>query len=104
MRGPATGRGVLVLLGAVLVLGACGSTPSLDTADVASQVEAALAEQVGGEFAVTCPPAVTAESGAMFTCTATDERSGDEVDVEVVQEDDRGSFRWSIASPGVPDS
>ena len=104
MRGPARRRGVLVLLVAVLALGACASTRSLDTTDVASQVEAALAQQVGGEFAVTCPTAVPAEAGAAFTCTATDERSGDEVAVQVVQEDDRGSFRWSIASPGVPDS
>lgn len=74
---------------------------SLNVGDVERQVESDLAERRDVEVEVSCPEEVEAESGGEFTCTATDPE-GNELDVDVVQEDDDGNVDWDVAMLNMP--
>ena len=97
----ATLRGAVALL-AALSLAACSSSASLQPADVEQQITRGLAEQVGGEFEVTCPSPLPAEAGYTFTCEVADRTGGSTVAVTVVEDDDAGTFRWRVTVPGSP--
>lgn len=94
----ATLRGAAALL-AALSLAACSSSASLQPADVEQQITQGLAEQVGGEFEVTCPSPLPAEAGYTFTCDVTDRTGSTTVAVTVVEDDDAGTFRWKVTGP-----
>ena len=85
-----------------LILLASCAAPTLRSPDVEQQIGSALAEQVGGRFAVTCPTGISAESGAGFTCTVTDEQTQTRLTVEVRQEDDQGAFSWRMVPASAP--
>lgn len=95
--------GMLVMAG---VVSGCAGGSALRAADVESQIASGLADQVGGEFAVTCPVEIPAEAGYRFTCSAQDAAGGSPVSIEVVEDDDSGAFSWrvsSVASPAATD-
>lgn len=77
----------------VLILGACTST--LEGGDIEEQVAADVKEQQGVEVDVACPDDIEPKKGAKFTCTATDP-DGNEIPIEVVQEDDEGNVNWTM--------
>lgn len=87
------------LLGAALVLSSCASTSSLRPSDVEDQISQGLSTQVGGEFAVSCPSSLPAESGYTFTCAVTDRTDGTTSTVTVVEDDDTGAFTWKVTAP-----
>lgn len=64
------------------------------------QIAAGLAEQVGGDFAVTCPTGVPALAGMTFTCSVTDASDGRTIMVTVTERDDAGGFDWRVQAPG----
>ena len=83
----------------LLVLVGCSTPPTLRSVDVQDQIEAGLADQVGGDFTVVCPSGVPAEAGTTFTCSVTDEADGTTVDVIVTESDDSGGFEWRVRVP-----
>lgn len=63
------------------------------------QIARGLTEQVGGDFAVTCPTAVPAVAGTTFTCSVTDASDGRTIMVTVTEVDDAGGFDWRVQAP-----
>ncbi len=88
----------VALVVAVSTVAACGSSATLRVTDVESALVAGFADQVGGAFTATCPSPLPAEQGHTFTCTVTDVGEGTTVDVEVVEDDGDGAFRWHATS------
>ena len=99
-------RGALAAMtvAAVALLSGCSSPPTLRSDDVQDQIEAGLADQVGGDFTVVCPSGVPAEAGITFTCSVTDESDGTTIDVVVTESDSSGGFEWRVQVPGGPAS
>lgn len=89
-------------LAAVIVsvgtLAACSTTKTLNTEDVQTAIAKGLTDQVGGTFDVTCPPEITAEKGATFTCQVKDPTDGTSATVTVTQEDADGKFNWKVTA------
>lgn len=79
---------------AALALAACAKT--VDSGDLENQ----LVEQFAGPDAegvsADCPDDEKAEKGNEFTCTLTDEKSGDTYDVQVTMTDDDGAFEAQL--------
>ncbi len=84
---------------ALVWLTGCSAPPTLRSDDVQDQIEAGLADQVGGDFTVVCPSGVLAEAGTTFTCAVTDESDGSTIDVIVTESDDAGGFEWRVQVP-----
>ena len=87
-------------MASLALLAGCSSPPTLRSGDVQDQIEAGLADQVGGEFTVVCPTGVPAEAGTTFTCSVTDESDGTTIDVVVTESDNAGGFEWRVQVPG----
>lgn len=85
-----------------LALAGCASPVTLDSTDVQTDIAAALTEQVGGEFTVTCPSAVEAVAGATFDCSVTDGTTGATRTVRVEQTDGTGGYSWRILPAPTP--
>jgi len=79
----------------------CSSPPTLRSGDVQDQIAAGLAEQVGGDFTVTCPTGVPAEAGTTFTCKVTDASDGSTLLVTVTESDGAGGFAWRVQAPSM---
>jgi hypothetical protein len=94
-----SGRGVAGLLTIGVTVVGCSSPPTLRSVDVQKQIAASLAEQVGGEFSVTCPTGIPAQEGTTFTCSVTDASDGSTVTVTVTESDDAGGFDWVVRAP-----
>ncbi len=94
-----TAVAVVLACASALAATSCSAAASLRSTDVQEAIAAGLREQVGGDFAVTCPTAVAAQEGAAFTCTAIDPADGAVVTIRVVQTDDQGAFDWAV-TPG----
>lgn len=90
-----------VLLGTASLTG-CASAPTIAPGEVESELVRGLAEQVGGTFSATCPSPIPAQAGQVTACTVTDETGDAAVEVEVVQTDTNGTFRWRVTSVGPP--
>lgn len=88
-----------VCFASLLVVAGCSAPPTLRSGDVQDQIEAGLADQVGGDFTVICPSGVPAEAGTTFTCSVTDELDGSTIDVVVTESDDAGGFEWRVRVP-----
>ena len=91
-RLPLAGAGVV---SAILVLGGCGGT-TLDVGKLEDEIASGIKKQAGQSTAVDCPDDVKVEKGARFDCTARAD-DGKRAKVRVVQQDDEGNVRWSIA-------
>jgi hypothetical protein len=91
------------LLLAVAALGvAC--TKSLDTTQLASQVESKLKTQFGdSDFTVHCPSSVKVQSGTTFTCTAT-VPGGQTLTLLLTQTNDHGDVDMKISGASGGDS
>lgn len=79
---------------AALALAACAKT--VDSGDLENQ----LVDQFGGgseSVNADCPDDEKAEEGNEFTCTLTDDDSGQSVDVQVTMTDDDGHFEAQLA-------
>ena len=63
------------------------------------QIASGLAEQVGGDFSVTCPTGIAAQAGTSFTCSVIDASDGSTVTVTVTETDDVGAFDWRVEMP-----
>lgn len=99
MRGVRGSLAVLSLVPMAVVTG-CAAPPTLRSGDVQDQIAAGLADQVGGDFAVTCPTGVPARAGTTFTCSVTDASDGRSIKVTVTERDDAGGFDWRVQAPG----
>ncbi len=72
---------------------ACSKT--VDSGDLEGQLAEQLAPQLGttkDQASVDCPDDEKAEKGNTFTCTFTDDKSGQSIDVEVTMTNDDGQF------------
>jgi hypothetical protein len=90
MRRWAAGAG----LGALVGLGACSGTTTLDQDDLEEQLRVQLSEDAGVDpdgVTVECPSGIEVEEGRTFDCELT-APNGDLVTVEVTLTDDDGSF------------
>lgn len=79
----------ILALAAALALAACSKT--VDSGDLEGQ----LVDQYGGNsdtVSADCPDDEKAEKGNSFTCTLSDSKSGQTLDVEVTMTDDDGHF------------
>jgi invasion protein IalB len=94
-----SGRGAAALLAVGVTAAACSSPPTLRSGDVQEQIASSLAEQVGGDFSVTCPTGIPAQAGTTFTCSVTDASDGRTVTVTVTESDDGGGFDWRVVAP-----
>ncbi len=77
-----------------LVIGGCGTTTTIDHADLESELREQLSADAGVDpegVSVSCPEGIEAEEGHEFTCTLT-APDGSEAIVEVTLTDDEGSF------------
>lgn len=94
---------IVLLFAATAALTACSIdfSKSLNVGDVERQVESDLVDRRDVDVEVKCPEEVEAEAGGEFTCTATD-TEGNELEVEVVQEDDEGNVDWDVAMLNMP--
>ena len=74
-----------------LALAACADT--VDSGDLENQLVDLFADS-GNDDAVSaeCPDDEKAEKGNEFTCTLTDDETGDSIDVVVTMTDDEGHF------------
>lgn len=97
-RGTTRYQTVSMVVLAVAILSGCASEPTIVPGDVESAIVRGLSDQVGGRFTARCPSPIPAQSGLVATCTVLDETGGAEAQVEVVQTDSEGSFRWRVTS------
>jgi Domain of unknown function (DUF4333) len=96
-RSPVAGLAVACLW-LVLVTAGCGDS-TLDTSRLEDQVKKTLADRTGFPIkSVSCPSDVKAEKGARFACTVTTDRN-ERVQVNVIQNDDKGGVTWKLAGP-----
>ncbi len=86
----------MVATASVALAAGCSSPPTLRSGDVEDQIASGLAEQVGGDFSVTCPTGIAAQTGTSFTCSVRDPSDGSTVTVTVTQKDDAGGFDWRV--------
>lgn len=82
----------------VLVLAGCSS--SIDVADLETQVQDGLAEQLGGTWTVECPDSMEIQAGLTTNCMATSD-TGESIDVNITQDDDQGNVTWEVPSTGL---
>jgi hypothetical protein len=86
----------LAVAGALLLTG-CGE--KLDTRRIEFDVKQKLEERTGAKVvSVDCPGDVEPKRGDTFRCTART-AAGEQVPVEVVQEDESGTVRWRVVRP-----
>lgn len=83
---------------AALVLAACAKT--VDSDDLENQLEEQLGNSGASGFAADCPDDEKAEQGNEFTCTLTDDKSGQTIDVIVTMTDDEGHFQAKVDQNG----
>ncbi len=69
---------------------------ALDVAKLEATVAAGLAEQVGGEWTVTCPEDIPIEQGLTANCDATS-ADGQSTMINVTQTDDQGNISWETS-------
>jgi len=69
---------------------------NLDVANLEDLVATQLAEQVGGEWTVTCPEDVPLEQGLTTDCEATS-ADGQSGTITVTQTDDQGNVSWEAS-------
>jgi hypothetical protein len=84
--------GIILLLGCLLLLGACSKTLNMD--NVESGIRDGLNEQIQVDADVNCPDEREAEAGDTFECTAT--ADGEEMTIRVEQQDDEGNVNWEL--------
>jgi hypothetical protein len=84
--------GILLLLGCLLLLGACSKTLNMD--EVESGIRDGLSEQLDVDAEVDCPDERDAEEGDTFECSVT--ADGEEGTVRVEQQDDEGNVNWEL--------
>ncbi|MHB1163694.1 MAG: DUF4333 domain-containing protein [Candidatus Nanopelagicales bacterium] len=82
----------------VVLLAGCAK--SLDSTQVSDAIDAALTEQFGGDFTVTCPSGIPAEAGNVFTCDVANAADGSTAQVQVTQDDAEGNVTWEVVSTG----
>lgn len=82
-------------IAAATALAACAKT--VDSGDLESQLEEQLGDTGSSAFTADCPDDEKAEQGNEFTCTLTDDRSGEAFDVVVTMTDDEGHFEAQAA-------
>lgn len=77
------------------LVAACGST--LDTQEVTTTITTQVQEKApaGSNIQVTCPDSIKAEAGATFTCKLTID--GQQVNLNVTQQDDKGNLKYEPA-------
>ena len=85
----------LLALAAALALAACAKT--VDSGDLEGQLEQQFAASGSSDVSGDCPDDEKAEAGNEFTCTLTDDRSGEAFDVVVTMTDDEGHFEAQAA-------
>ncbi|MCB0866257.1 MAG: DUF4333 domain-containing protein [Solirubrobacterales bacterium] len=86
---------VAAVTGLVAVLAFAGCSKTVDSGDLEGQLAEQLAPQLGttkDQASVDCPDDEKAEKGNTFTCTFTDDKSGQSIDVEVTMTNDDGQF------------
>ena len=82
------------MIAGALMLAGCGQ--KLDTGKIESDVKRDLAGRTGAKVvSVECPGDVEPKRGDTFRCTART-AAGEQVPIEVVQEDDSGTVRWRV--------
>jgi hypothetical protein len=92
-------RTALVLAAAsVLVLAGCSS--SINVADLETQVQDGLAEQLGGTWTVECPDSMEIQAGLTTNCMATSD-TGESINVDITQDDDQGNVTWKVPATGI---
>ncbi|MBK9737950.1 MAG: DUF4333 domain-containing protein [Actinobacteria bacterium] len=86
------------LIGTVLVaatlLAGCSSVSTLDTAKLQDGIVTGLADQLGGEWTVTCPADQKIGKGLTFNCEAVSKADGTTGTIVVTQTDDEGNVTW----------
>lgn len=99
-------RRTLMSTAGVLTAGALlltGCTTTIDVASIETAVQDGLAEQVGGEWTVTCPDSMEVQAGLTTNCMATSAH-GQTLDVNVTQDDDQGNVTWEVPSTGLDEA
>ena len=102
---PRAGRGVWIVVGAVVVvialvagtvaaLGSLSSRSKLDMTAVEQDIAHRVAQRTGQVATVDCPDSVDIQVGATFTCSVTTQ-DGTALDVQVQQDDDQGNLTVS---------
>ena len=97
-RTPALLSTVGVVAVSTLLLTACST--SIDVSKIETSVQDGLAEQVGGEWTVTCPDSMEVQAGLTTNCLATS-TTGETLDINVTQDDDQGNVTWEVPSTGL---
>lgn len=87
-----------VLTAGALLLTGCSTT--IDVSKIETSVQDGLAEQVGGEWTVTCPDSMEVQAGLTTNCMATS-ATGETLDVNVTQNDDQGNVTWEVPETGL---
>lgn len=87
-----------VVLSAGLFLSACSS--SINVGDLEQQVQQGLADQLGGDWTVSCPDSMEVQAGLTTNCMATD-AGGKTVDVNITQTDNQGNVAWEVPSTNI---
>lgn len=80
----------LLALAAALALAACAKT--VDSDDLEGQLEEQFAASGSSDVTADCPDDEKVEKGNEFTCTLTEDKSGQSIDVIVTMTDDDGHF------------
>ena len=88
---------IALVAGSVAALGSLSSRSKLDMAAVENDIAHRVAQRTGLVATVDCPDSVDIEAGTTFTCSVTTD-DGNQLDVEVHQDDDQGNLTVS----GVP--
>jgi hypothetical protein len=81
-------------VGGVVLVGCSAGT--ISSVDVQNEIARGFADQVGGEFTVTCPTDLPAQQGYQFTCTVIAKSDGAKVTVTVTESDAEGTFSWEV--------
>lgn len=87
-----------VLTATALMLTGCSTT--IDVSKIETSVQDGLAEQVGGEWTVTCPDSMDVQAGLTTNCMATS-ADGQTLDINVTQDDDQGNVTWEVPQTGL---
>lgn len=93
---------VATIAGLVAIFALAGCSKTVDSDDLESQLTEQLAPQLGtteDQASVDCPDDEKAEKGNTFTCTFSDDKSGQSIDVEVTLTDDDGTFTAKTVGP-----
>ena len=88
-------------IAALLMLSLVACTSTIEGGDIEEQVAEDIQDEQGVAVEVVCPDDIEAKDGGEFTCTATDP-DGNEIPIEVVQQDDEGNVNWTMNVLNLP--